>query len=132
LGMGVRKRAADLFAFPDVIQTTLAPRLQDLLVKVFKTGDPSLPKMPPYLRGVFFTSSLREGDVMDRHRSAVGKTLAALALPGGADNAQPNPFFLKDLVFGKAFAEWGLITPLVEAGKYLRGRRRALLLSGIA
>ncbi len=131
LGMAVRRRAADLFAFPDAVQNTLAPRLQELLEKVFKP-DPMLPKLPPYLRGVYFTSALREGEVLDRQRAGVGRTLASLALPGGADNEQPNPFFLKDLVPGKAFSEAGLVTPLVQAGAYLRQRRRTLLLSGIA
>jgi hypothetical protein len=130
LGMGVRRRAADLFTFPDAIQSTLAPRLKDLLEKVFKP-DPMLPKMLPFLRGVYFTSALREGEVLDRQRTGVGRTLASLALPGGADNEQPNPFFLKDLVPGKAFSESGLVTPLVQARAYLRQRRRLLIWSGI-
>jgi hypothetical protein len=131
MGMEVRRQAAELFAFPDAVEHTLAPRLKELLEKVFKP-DPTLPHMPPYLRGVYFTSALREGVVLDRRHTDVGRTLAALALPGGADNEQPRPFFLKDLIFEKAFAEWGLVTPIVRASAYLRQRQRAVILSGIA
>lgn len=129
-GMGVRKRAADLFSFADAIQTTLAPRLQELLLAVFKP-DGLLPR-PPYLRGVYFTSALREGEVLDRHLArVVGKPLSVLALPGSVDKKQPNPFFLKDLIFKKAFAEAWLVTPLEDARTYLRHRRRALYIGGI-
>ena len=129
-GMGVRKRAADLFSFADAIQTALAPRLQELLLAVFKP-DGLLPR-PPYLRGVYFTSAMREGEVLDRQLArVVGKPLSVLALPGSVDKKQPNPFFLKDLIFKKAFVEAWLVTPLEDARTYLRHRRRALYIGGI-
>jgi MFS family permease len=129
-GMEVRRRAAELFAFPDVMQNTLVPRLQEFLTTVFKTGQAS--QKPPYIRGVYFGSALREGEVLDRQRAGVVESLAELALPGHTDRDQPVPFFLKDVLFEKVFPESWLVTPLVDAHKYLKRRRRALIVAGIA
>lgn len=129
-GMVVRRRAAELFAFADAIETIVAPRLRGFLEAVFQRA--RLDPLPPFVRGIYLTSAMREGEVLDPLRArAVGKTLSQLAMPGGTDRNVKKAFFLKDLFYKKAFREYGLVIPMVSARKYLVSRRRSLIWSGI-
>lgn len=128
-GMLARRQAATLFSFAGSMDQ-MAPRLREFAEAVFQP-DPLAP-LPPFVRGIYFTSAMREGEALDPLRARrLGTSLAKLALPGGPDRNVAKAFFLRDLFLQKIFPEGGLVMPLVAARKYLLSRRRTLVWSGI-
>jgi hypothetical protein len=115
-----------LYSLPQSIQL-LAPRLRQYLEKIFVAG-PWSPK-PLFLRGIYFTSSMREGAALDQE--------LALALGLGADQLseakvweKERAYFLRDIFTEKVFRERGLVTRATNTKKMLR--KRGLLLWGTA
>jgi hypothetical protein len=115
-----------LYSLPQSIQL-LAPRLRQYLEKIFVAG-PWSPK-PLFLRGIYFTSSMREGAALDQE--------LAQALGLGADQLseakvweKERAYFLRDIFTEKVFREKGLVTRATNTKKMLR--KRGLLLWGTA
>ncbi len=118
----------ELFALPDNL-ARIGPRLKRYLQLIFVAGEWS-PK-PLFLRGIYFTSSMREGDALDADiAQALGVPVDAL--PGGKIWDKEKSFFLRDLFMAKVFKEKGLVTRAANVDAALRKRKVALLGTGFA
>lgn len=111
-----------MYVFPDSV-TQLAPRLRRYLETVFVTGEWS--QKPLFLRGIYFTSSMREGSALDAELAqALGMPMDDL--PEGKVWEKDRAYFLKDLFVDKVFREKGLVTRAVNT-QSLRRRRQAVI-----
>ncbi|MCC6679070.1 MAG: hypothetical protein IT436_18250 [Phycisphaerales bacterium] len=118
----------ELFNFPDAL-LKLAPRLRRYLEMVFVAGEWS-PK-PLFLRGIYFTSSMREGQELDIDLAeALG--VKPETLPGGKVWDRERAYFLRDVFMAKVFREKGLVTRATSVTRQQRRRRLTLLGSGAA
>lgn len=105
-----------LFGFPETIRS-LQPRLQRYLEIIFQTGAWS--NLPPFFRGVYFTSAMNEGAALDEQlASALGMSIETL--PGGGIFNRDKSVYLRDVFTEKIFKERGLVTRLKDLGKALR------------
>ncbi len=112
-----------LFAFPDSL-VQFGPRLRRYLEMIFVAGEWS--SKPLFLRGIYLTSSMREGSALDAELAdALGVSVESL--PEGRVWERDRAYFLRDLFTTKIFKEAGLVT---RAGNVLRAqrRRRAIIL----
>jgi len=115
-----------LYAFPDALMA-IAPRLRRYLEMIFVAGEWSA--KPLFLRGIYFTSSMREGDALDADLAeALGVPVENL--PEGKVWDREKSYFLRDLFMNKVFKEKGLVTNATNAKK--RQRRRKLVVLGTA
>jgi hypothetical protein len=118
-----------MFAFPESIMR-LAPRLRRYLETVFVAGEWSA--KPVFLRGIYFTSSMREGKALDE-AIAFATGLSLDQLPEDRTWEKNRAFFLRDLFHDKVFRESGLVTRATNTLKMLRQRQLAIFGSaGIA
>lgn len=118
----------ELFNFPDAL-LKLAPRLRRYLEMVFVAGEWS-PK-PLFLRGIYFTSSMREGQELDIDLAeALGVKVETL--PGGKVWDRERAYFLRDVFMAKVFREKGLVTRATSVTRQQRRRRITLLGAGAA
>ncbi len=116
-----------LYAFPQSLKNIL-PRLKLYLQMVFVGGDVWSPR-PLFCRGVYLTSSMREGSALDADLSeALGVPVDAL--PEGKVWERERAFFLKDLFMEKVFRERGLVTRAGNVGRQYLKRRGALVGTG--
>lgn len=116
-----------LFLLPDEIRT-IEPRLKRYLELCFAGGQWSSP--PPFLRGVYFTSALREGEAVDLALAqAIGVEAADLQERRAWD--KKRSFFLHDVFVEKVFRERGLVTAAPSPGRAKR-KRRAVLFGAIS
>lgn len=107
-----------LYSFPHVLRS-LAPRLKLYLDIIFQTG--TWATKPPFFRGLYFTSALREGAQLDQQLAqALGMSLNQL--PPGGFFTREKSVFLRDLFMEKVFQESGLVTRLFDIGAHLRKR----------
>jgi hypothetical protein len=113
----------ELFELPDNMMR-IAPRLKRYLELIFVAGEWS-PK-PLFLRGIYFTSSMREGQALDM---ALASTLGVdvESLPGTRQWEKDKAFFLRDVFLSKVFKEKGLVTSATNVGKQLAKQRAAML-----
>ncbi len=116
-----------LFLLPDEIER-IAPRLQRYLEMFFAGGQWSAP--PPFLRGVYFTSALREGEAVDL---ALAEAIGTEASDVQEDRAweSKRSFFLHDVFMQKIFLEKGLVTSAPSPGRAKR-KRLAVLYGAVA
>lgn len=118
----------ELFNFPDAL-LKLAPRLRRYLEMVFVAGEWS-PK-PLFLRGIYFTSSMREGQELDIDLAeALG--VKPETLPGGKVWDRERAYFLRDVFMAKVFREKGLVTRATSVTRQQRRRRLSMLGAGAA
>ncbi|QOI99986.1 MAG: hypothetical protein HRU70_05595 [Phycisphaeraceae bacterium] len=118
----------ELFALPDNI-ARLTPRLKRYLETIFQAGEWS-PK-PLFLRGIYFTSSMREGQALDGDLAqALGVPVDRI--PGGKAWDRERSYFLRDLFMSKVFREKGLVTRATNVKRQISGRRRLVLGGAIA
>ncbi len=111
-----------LYSLPESFVLT-APRLRSYLEKVFVAGPWSA--KPLFLRGIYFTSAMREGAALDLVLAqAIGVSVDAL--PEGRAWERERAYFLRDLFTEKIFREAGLVTRATNTKKLLRGRQIAL------
>lgn len=113
-----------LYAFPDSL-TKIGPRLRRYLEMIFVQGEWS--QKPLFLRGIYFTSSMRDGEALDQELAeALGMQVENL--PEGRGWTKDRSYFLKDLFIDKVFRERGLVT---RAGntRQLKRRRRLVLMA---
>ncbi len=112
-----------LFALPESV-LRLAPRLRRYLETIFVAGEWSA--KPVFLRGIYFTSSMREGQALDE-AIAQATGLPLDQLPGDRSLWEKNrAFFLRDLFKEKVFREAGLVTRASNTLKLLRQRKLAI------
>lgn len=86
---------------------------------------------PLFVRGIYFTSSMREGAALDK-RIADVLGLAPEQLPEGKMWEKDKAFFLRDLFTQKIFREWGLVTRATDIRRSQRMRSAVLMGSAAA
>lgn len=124
--MGRRIDQVDaLYALPDSL-VKLAPRLRRYLEMVFVAGAWSAD--PLFLRGIYFTSSMRENDALDADL-AEALSIPVEALPEGRAWERERAFFLRDVFKEKVFRERGLVTRKKNVGKSRRNRSMIMALA---
>src|SRR5436190_3210216 len=111
-----------MFALPESLMR-LAPRLRRYLENIFVAGEWSA--KPVFLRGIYFTSSMREGKALDE-AIAFATGLALDQLPDDRTWDKNRAFFLRDLFHEKVFRESGLVTRATNTLKLLRQRQMAI------
>ncbi len=112
-----------LYAYPEVM-SGLVPKLQQYLEIIFDSG--TWKDEPLFFRGIYFTSSMREGDSLDADlAAAIGVPVDAL--PEGRSWKRERSFFLRDLFIKKVFVERGLVVRSKSA-KAARAAAKALVL----
>lgn len=111
-----------LYAFPEAL-IKIAPRLRRYLEMIFVAGEWSA--KPLFLRGIYFTSSMREGSALDADLAeALGRPIESL--PEGRIWERDRAYFLRDLFMHKVFKEKGLVTRAGNTRQQQR-KRRALV-----
>src|SRR4029453_1591762 len=116
-----------LYAFPNS-PSMISANLRQYLSTIFVAGEWSA--KPLFLRGIYFTSSLREGAELDQELAqAMG--IPVEELPTGRAWEREISFFLRDLFVEKIFREWGLVTRATDTKKLLRRRALAVFGAGL-
>ena len=111
-----------LYALPHSL-ALLAPRLRRYLETIFIAGEWSA--KPLFLRGIYFSSSMREGAALDEDLAeAIGVPVDDL--PEGKVWERERAYFLRDLFIEKVFRERGLVTRASNTARMLRGQQIAL------
>jgi hypothetical protein len=101
------------------------PRLRRFLDLIFVAGEWA--QKPLFLRGIYFTSSLQEGAVLDKEvASALGMPVDSL--PEDMRFERKGSLFLRDFFVEKAFRERNLVTRASNANRVVR-RRQILVFS---
>lgn len=115
-----------LYALPDSL-ARLSSRLRRYLELIFVQGEWS-PK-PLFLRGIYFTSSMRQGAELDEE---LAKMLGVSVdkLPGGV--SEEKSYFLRDVFKEKVFKEKGLVTRATNVDKQQARQRLMVVGSAIA
>jgi hypothetical protein len=115
-----------LYALPHSLET-LSSRLRRYLETIFIAGEWSA--KPLFLRGIYFSSSMREGAALDAELAeAIG--VGVDELPEGKVWERERAYFLRDLFLEKVFREKGLVTRATNTKRMLRGQQIALYASG--
>ena len=116
-----------LYAFPNSL-SMISANIRQYLSTIFVAGEWSA--KPLFLRGIYFTSSLREGAELDQELAqAMGVSVEEL--PTGRAWEREISFFLRDLFVEKIFREWGLVTRATDTKKLLRQRGLAVFGAGL-
>jgi len=118
-----------LYAFPQSL-AKIAPRMARYLELVFSVGSQWSCK-PLFFRGIYFTSSMREGSALDEDL-AESLGVPVDSLPDGRVWERDRAYFLRDLFIKKVFREKGLITHATNASKQHMRRKAAVLFSAAA
>lgn len=123
-GKGQRRldEVDSMFALPESIMR-LVPRLRRYLETVFVAGEWSA--KPVFLRGIYFTSSMREGKALDE-AIALATGLSVDQLPEDRTWEKNRAFFLRDFFVEKVFRESGLVTRATNTIQLLRKRQFAI------
>lgn len=112
-----------LYTFPDSFMK-IAPRLRRYLEMIFVAGEWS-PK-PLFLRGIYFTSAMREGAALDKELADI-LGVPVESLPEGRVWERERAYFLRDLFVKKVFQEKGLVTRADKTRKLQRRRKLMVL-----
>jgi len=115
-----------LFALPESL-SRLSSRLRRYLELIFVAGEWS-PK-PLFLRGIYFTSSMRQGAELDEEVAKI-MGIGVDALPGGG-MAEEKSYFIRDTLLSKVFKERGLVTRATNVDQQQRKRKLIVVGSGI-
>lgn len=111
-----------MYALPESFER-LAPKLERYLRSLFVADQWSAP--PHFLRGIYFTSALQQGAVLDEALArALGQTMGEMKRGGGGDDlslARNRSYFLRDFFLEKVFLESGLV---VKSGRKAVGKGR--------
>ncbi len=106
-----------LFTFPNELRAAI-PNLRRYIEIVFSLNPWS--QKPLFIRGIYFTSSLQQGDALDKALAEVmGKKLGDMAL---SSFKKETPLFLRDSFFHKIYRESGLVTSSGEVKSAMRRR----------
>lgn len=119
-----------VFAFPEQFRQRIIPAVSHYVTRIFAAG--RYDRKPLFLRGIYFTSSMREGSPLDEDLARMlGKDLDRLA----AEESLPREeraYFLTDLFDQKIFREPGLVSRSVTPRRQLRRYRAALAGAALA
>ncbi len=116
-----------LYDYPQSLGA-LAPRLRRYLEIIFVAGEWT--SRPLFLRGIYFTSSMREGSALDEELAhAMG--LPVDQLPAGRAWERDHSYFLRDLFLDKVFREDGLVTRASNTDRLLLFRKLLLFGAGV-
>lgn len=115
-----------LYALPDSL-ARLSSRLRRYLELIFVQGEWS-PK-PLFLRGIYFTSSMRQGAELDEELAKM-LGVGVDKLPGGV--SEEKSYFLRDVFKEKVFKEKGLVTRATNVDKQQARQRLMVVGSAIA
>ena len=128
---GIEKiRTTDtLYAFPQSL-SKIAPRMGRYLELIFSVGSQWSGK-PLFFRGIYFTSSMREGSALDEDL-AESLGVSVDTLPDGRVWERDRAYFLRDLFIKKVFREKGLVTYATNAKKQHLRRKAVVLISAAA
>ena len=116
-----------LYDYPQSL-SALGPRLRRYLETIFVAGEWT--SRPLFLRGIYFTSSMREGSALDEELAAV-MGLPVDQLPAGRAWERDHSYFLKDLFLDKVFREDGLVTRASNTDRLLIFRKLLLFGAGV-
>ncbi len=109
-----------MYSFPEAF-LKIAPRLSRYLQMIFVAGEWS--QAPLFLRGIYFTSAMREGSALDADLAeALGMPIESL--PEGKVWERERAVFLRDVFLAKVFRERGLVTRARNVRGQQSGRRR--------
>jgi len=117
-----------LYALPHSL-SLLAPRLRRYLETIFLAGEWSA--KPLFLRGIYFTSSMREGAALDEELANV-MGVPVDQLGEGKVWERERAYFLRDLFVEKVFREKGLVTRAANTSQMLRRNKLILFCGGTA
>ena len=113
-----------LFTFPNQLRAAI-PNLRRYIEIVFSLNPWS--QKPLFIRGIYFTSSLQQGDALDEAIAEVmGKNLKEMTL---SSFMKETPLFLRDVFFRKIYRESGLVT---SAGTVKGAMRRRTIIFACA
>ncbi len=118
-----------LYAFPQSL-AKIAPRMARYLEMIFSVGSQWSGK-PLFFRGIYFTSSMREGSALDEDL-AESLGVSVESLPEGRIWERDRAYFLRDLFMKKVFREKGLVTYATNAKKQHLRRKAVVLISAAA
>ena len=116
-----------LYDYPQSL-SALAPRLRRYLETIFVAGEWT--SRPLFLRGIYFTSSMREGSALDEELAQV-MGLPVDSLPAGRAWERDHSYFLRDLFLDKVFREDGLVTRASNTDRLLVHRKLLLFGAGV-
>jgi IcmF-related N-terminal domain len=116
-----------LYDYPQSL-SALAPRLRRYLETIFVAGEWT--SRPLFLRGIYFTSSMREGSALDEELAQV-MGLPVDQLPAGRAWEREHSYFLKDLFLDKVFREDSLVTRATNTDRLLLYRKLLLFGAGV-
>ncbi len=128
-GIGMKQESDTLYAFPQSL-TKITPRMARYLELVFSVGSQWSCK-PLFFRGIYFTSSMREGSALDEDL-ADSLGVPVDSLPDGRVWERDRAYFLRDLFIKKVFREKGLVTHATNAKKQHIRRKATILLTAAA
>jgi len=117
-----------LYSLPKSI-SLISTRLRRYLENIFVSGVWS--SKPLFLRGIYFTSSMREGSDLDQ-ALADALQINVDELPQGRVWDKERAYFLRDLFTERVFRESGLVTCASNVSQMLRRRYLALYGFGVA
>ncbi|HSI15442.1 MAG TPA: type VI secretion protein IcmF/TssM N-terminal domain-containing protein [Chthoniobacter sp.] len=115
-----------LYALPHSIHL-IAPSLQQYLLTIFTEGEWTA--KPLFLRGIYFTSSMREGSALDQEL-ATALQIDIDQLPEGRGWERERSYFLHDLFTEKSFHESKLVTRATNTKQLLLKRKLTLFGAG--
>ena len=119
-----------MFELPRSLEA-MAPKLERYLQQIF--GQDQWSGEPPFLRGVYFTSSLQQGGVLDgAMAAALGIDVEEFQKQGHDEDlslSKNKTFFLRDLFVDKIFHEKGLVVRRGKKTSNLKGWKFWLPLS---
>jgi IcmF-related N-terminal domain len=116
-----------LYDYPQSLGA-LAPRLRRYLETIFVAGEWT--SRPLFLRGIYFTSSMREGSALDEELAQV-VGLPVDQLPAGRAWERDHSYFLRDLFLDKVFREDGLVTRASNTDRLLLFRKMLFFGAGV-
>jgi hypothetical protein len=118
-----------LYTFPDNLRR-IESRLRTYLETIFMPSEWS--QKPLFVRGIYFTSSMGEGQVLDLDLAEAAGVAPTDVKTKLQIWARDRSFFLKDFFQEKAFAERGLVTGAANVAKHLKKRRLIMTIGGFS
>ncbi len=127
-GFGTNRQTEIYYSFPANLGM-IGTRLKKYLEMIFVAGS-SWSCKPLFFRGIYFTSSMREGAALDMELANF-LNVEVSKLPDERIWGRDKAYFLRDLFVKKIFAEKGLVTSATDAKAAYTKRKAALFCASI-